>query len=73
MERAMHLLILCQTGIDNHLAAIKLIEKGITQRLPMMVYLAVEPMLKPLRPDSRFQELMRQVLGEKGSFEGEKR
>ena len=69
MERAMNLLILCQTVLGRQEAALRLIEQGIAYRLPMMVYLAKDPILKPLRPLPRFQELMRQVLGEQTAFE----
>jgi len=73
MERAMNLLILCRAMMGKHDEALKLIEQGVTSRLPMLVYLSIEPILKPLHSISRFQELMRQVLGEKTSFDGEKR
>ena len=55
--------------LGNQEAAIKLIEQGINYRLPMMVYLYVEPILKPLRSNPRFQELMRQVLGKETTFD----
>ena len=73
MDRALNLLILCQTVIGDQQAAMSLIEKGIAYRLPMMVYLFIEPMLKPLQSIPRFQELMKQVLGETTILEGEKR
>ena len=72
MDRAMNLLILCRTMMGEHDAAMDLIEQGIGYRLPMLVYLSIEPILKPLHSIPRFQELMHQVLGEKTSFEGEK-
>ncbi len=70
MERAMNLLILCRTMMGEHDKAMDLIEQGIGYRLPMLVYLSIEPILKPLFSYSRFQELMQHVLGEKTSFEG---
>ncbi|MBK8504647.1 MAG: helix-turn-helix domain-containing protein [Saprospiraceae bacterium] len=73
MERAMNLLILCRTVIGDHDAALDLIEQGVGYRLPMLVYLSIEPILKPLFSNSRFQELMHQILGEKTSFQGKKR
>ncbi len=73
MDRALNLLILCQTMIGDLEAAMILIEKGITYRLPMMVYLFIEPMLKPLQAIPRFKELKKQVLGETTILEGEKR
>jgi AraC-like DNA-binding protein len=68
MERALNLLILCQTIQGNQQAAIKLMEQGATHRLPIMVYMSIEPILKPLRSVPRFQELMRQILGEETTF-----
>ncbi len=73
MERATNLLILCQTVMGNYEAVIGLLEQGVKQHLPMMVYLDVEPMLKPLRQYPRFHELMQQVLGTKTTFTGKKR
>jgi AraC-like DNA-binding protein len=73
MDRAMNLLILCQTMMGKYDAAIKLIEQGIAYRLPMMVYLNVEPLLKPLHSMARFQELMHQILGKSTATEGDKR
>jgi len=73
MERATNLLILCQTVMGNYEAALQLIERGVEQHLPMMVYLDVEPMLKPLRKYHRFRELMQQILGTKTAFSGKKR
>ena len=72
IDRAMNLLILCRTMMGEHDAAMDLIEQGIGYRLPMLVYLSIEPILKPLSSKSRFQELIHQVLGERTSFEGEK-
>lgn len=61
MERSLLLLILCETALGNHEKAIKWIENGIKNRLPMMVYLPVEPWLKPLQKQPRFNDLMDQV------------
>ena len=69
MGSAMNFLILIQTTLGNYEKAIDLIEKGISYRLPMMLLLATEPLLKPLRSISNYQQLMRQMLGEKTSFE----
>ncbi|GJM34902.1 MAG: hypothetical protein DHS20C18_39030 [Saprospiraceae bacterium] len=73
MGRAMNLLILCQTMLGKQEAAFQLIEQGIAYRLPMMVYLYVEPILKPLHDNPRFLELMREILGEKTNFDFSKR
>lgn len=73
MGRALHLLILCQTMLGNYDTTIKLIEEGINYRLPLMIYLPVEPILKPLRSTSRFQALMQQILGQETTFDYTKR
>jgi tetratricopeptide (TPR) repeat protein len=65
MDRALNLLILCKTVMGDHEEAIDLIGQGVTSRLPMMVYLPIEPLLKTLRTNPRFQELMGRVLGKK--------
>jgi tetratricopeptide (TPR) repeat protein len=68
MGSAINLLILCQAMLGNQEAAIKWIEQGVHYRLPMMVYLHVDPILKPLRSNPRFQALMGQVLGKETTF-----
>lgn len=73
MERAMNLLILCHAVMGREEAALQFIEQGIAYRLPMMLYLPTDPLLKPLHSAPRFQELTRQILGEKTDFEFSKR
>tara|TARA_R110002049_G_scaffold151464_2_gene315073 strand:+ start:151 stop:2487 length:2337 start_codon:yes stop_codon:yes gene_type:complete len=73
MGRAMNLLILCNALLGRTSETIKLMEQGIAQRLPMMIYLFVEPILKPLNGIARFQELRREVLGEGSQFGNSKR
>jgi adenylate cyclase len=62
MDRALNLLILCRTVMGDQEEALRLIEQGVTNRLPMMLYLSIEPMLKPLHADPRYRELMGRVL-----------
>lgn len=69
MERAMNILILCRMVQDEQEEVLRLIEQGIAFHLPLMIYLPAEPMLKALRPNPKFQQLMQQVLGEETSFE----
>ncbi len=73
MGRAINMLILSETMLGNHESALQFIEQGIAYQLPMMVYLYVEPILKPLRSNARFQELMRQILGEETVVDSPKR
>lgn len=68
VSKAISALMLCQAMLGNQEKAIQLVEQGIGLRLPMMVYLYTEPILKPLRSIPRFQELVRTVLGEKTTF-----
>ncbi|MEZ4968627.1 MAG: helix-turn-helix domain-containing protein [Flavobacteriaceae bacterium] len=60
----MNLLILCNALLGKTSETMRLIEQGIAQRLPMMIYIFVEPILKPFFNIPRFQELRREVLGE---------
>jgi len=72
LERAINLLILCRTMMNEHEEALELIKQAISFRLPMLVYLAIEPILRPLRSYAVFQELIQQILGSKNHYEIEK-
>jgi adenylate cyclase len=61
LERAMNLLILIHTTLGQFNEAIRLIDKGIEYRLPMMVYLTVEPMLRPLHGMPEFEALVKKI------------
>lgn len=69
MDRALNLLILCRAMLGQKEETLRLIEQAITHRLPMLVYLYVEPILKPLRSDPRFPQLMQQVLSEQSDLD----
>lgn len=58
---AMVFLIYYYTFIGAHDEAIHLIAEGTASRLPMMLLLKTEPLLKPLRSHPQFQLLMAQV------------
>ena len=58
LERALNFLILIETQGGNFDQALDYIEQGISYRLPMLLYLKVDPMLKPLCELPRFAELM---------------
>ena len=73
MGRAINLLILGHTLLGNHEQALQMIEQGIESRLPMMLFLYVEPILTPLQSLPRFQTLMRRIMGETTTFEPTKR
>jgi tetratricopeptide (TPR) repeat protein len=65
-ERAINLLILIRAVMGQPEKLFDLIELGIQFRLPLMIYLGVEPILKPFRNDPRFQALVKQILGDNG-------
>ena len=64
MERAINLLILCRMLQGNTEEALALIEQGIKDRLPMMIYLFVDPILNPIRSEARFQKCIKKVFGD---------
>jgi TolB-like protein/Tfp pilus assembly protein PilF len=63
-ERAINLLILIRAVLGQKEDLFHLIEQGIQFRLPLMVYLGVEPILKPFRHEQRFRGLVKQILGD---------
>ncbi len=69
MERAINLLVLCYTLEKKYDEAVQMVEKGMEYHLPLIVYLNVEPMLKPLHEVPRFRELMGQIFGYTRSHE----
>ena len=73
MGRALTFLMLIHTMEGNHEVALDLLEQVVLHRLPMLVLLQKEPLLKPLRSNPRFQKLMQQVFGEAPSFNFPKR
>lgn len=62
IERALNFLILIETLAENYEEALNYIEQSFSYRLPMLLYLKVDPMLKPLTALSRFNELMKPLL-----------
>ncbi len=63
MERALYLLIICHAVLGEHQKSIQYIEQGFEHRLPMLVYLNIEPILKEVRKMPRVKELMQQIFG----------
>lgn len=60
---AMNFLIIVNTMLGKEEEAIRILEQAIDYRLPLVLLLYTEPMIKPLRSNPRFQELMRQIFG----------
>ena len=73
MGSAMNFLILIKATFKKYEEVFSLIEQGINYRLPMMMLLYTEPVLKPLHQFPKFQELMRSALGPVTNFHAEKR
>ncbi len=72
-ERAIYHLIHCYTTLGQFAQALYWLEKAVELHLPLIIYFYVEPMLKPLHKEARFQAVMRQVLGDKPAFDFRKR
>ncbi|MEM9848730.1 MAG: hypothetical protein AAF847_12625, partial [Bacteroidota bacterium] len=69
MERAIQFLILCKVLEGKQDLAMQLIEEGIQYRLPILIYLFIDPMLKPLRELPEFKRHAQTILGQKTHFE----
>lgn len=63
--RAFFLLVYTHVMIEDYDEALSLLEKGVQLRLPLMVYIGIEPFLKPIRSSERFKNIVEQVLGDK--------
>ncbi|HET7291754.1 MAG TPA: winged helix-turn-helix domain-containing protein [Vicinamibacteria bacterium] len=48
-------------GLRENDRALGLLERAFEERSPWMLFLAVEPLFEPLRPDPRFRDLLRRV------------
>ena len=73
IERAMQLLILCRIMQGKQELAMQMIAESIEQRLPMMIYLFTDPMLKDLRALPQFQQWLQEILGNGANFDKPKR
>ncbi len=65
LERALNMLILCYGMLGDEEKMFQHLEKGIEYRLPMMVYLYVEPILESYWQHPRFKKLMAKIFGKK--------
>jgi len=73
VERAIFMLISCHALLGNYEKALDYFEKGVGLKLPMMVYMPVEPLLKPLRGKPRFEKISQKIFGKKTNAELPKR
>tara|TARA_R110002050_G_scaffold245168_1_gene382762 strand:- start:1428 stop:3749 length:2322 start_codon:yes stop_codon:yes gene_type:complete len=59
LERALYFLILCETLRENFDQVITYVKQAISYRLPMLLFLKVDPILQPLYEVSGFTELLK--------------
>lgn len=57
MEKALYLLIILECALNNTDKAIQYIRQAFEYRLPMLVYLKIDPIIKPLHNLPEFKEL----------------
>lgn len=57
MEKALYLLIILECALNNTNKAIQYIRQAFEYRLPMLVYLKIDPIIKPLHNLPEFKEL----------------
>lgn len=60
-EKAINMLILCYALLGDKKQALSYLEKGIAYRLPLIIYMNIEPCLKTLHGHPRFTQLMQQI------------
>ena len=63
MGSALNFLIQCHTILGNYDKAMELIEQGLQFRLSLILLMYTEPLMKPLRTNARFMEIMNEALG----------
>ncbi len=73
MGQVLNFLLFSKSALGKEEEAFQLIEQAISLRLPMLVFLPAEPLLKPLRAKPLFQELMEQILGKPTSHASSKK
>lgn len=67
IERTLLFLIDSNVLLGRNDRALELIELGIQQRQPLLIYLPEDPLIKPLRKDPRFERLVNIIHGKKTS------
>lgn len=69
MGSALYLLIQCFSILGRREEAMEYVEQGIGYRLPNMLLLYTDPMVKVLRSEPRFQTLMQQIFGDQATID----
>jgi adenylate cyclase len=63
IDQALNFLTLCHALLGNTEKTLQLLERGITAKLPMVVYTQIDPILKPIRALPEFQSLSARIFG----------
>ena len=66
---AMHFLILVKTRMGKHEEALEMLKQAIDYKLPLVLLVYTEPLMKPLHAHPRFQELMNPIFGKETTFD----
>jgi len=66
---AMLFLILTKTRMGKHEEAIEMLKQAIDYKLPLVLLLYTEPLIKPLRAHPRFLELLNPIFGKETTFD----
>ncbi len=61
MDKALNLLIMIYASLGEVERALELTAQGIESRLPMMIFLKEEPIIKPLWSNAKFKALMNKI------------
>lgn len=69
MGRALFFLILTYALLGKEELALEMVRHGIDRKVSTMIMIKQEPLLKALRPSSKFQELIKRVMGDETGFE----
>ncbi len=60
-ERTLIFLLVCYSALGKYEAAIDLFEQGVKERLPVMVMMPPDPIVKTLRPIPRYQKIVQEI------------
>jgi len=73
MDKALIFLILANVLLDNYDKAIDYIEQAYSNRLPIILLLNSEPILKSIRNHQRFKKIMTQAISDNNNYTPQKR
>lgn len=73
MDKALMFLILVNVLLDNYEKAIDYLEQAYNNRLPIVLLLNTEPILKPIRNHKRFKKVMTQAISDNNNYTPKKR